>query len=112
MRRLPTLLTLVQKYGLSKLAQEAAEIGRVSSEQQRNMLQDFLTATDGDDPGSNSFFARALFQSHAEYLAAAQPAQLAGFSGSDCPVCNAKPQVAILRPEGEGGSASSSAPSA
>src|SRR5271166_1926470 len=103
MRQLPSLLSLVQKSGPSKLAQEAAEISRGPSEQQRQMLHDFLTATDTDDAGPNSFFARVLFQPLAEYLAVAHGTRLEGFSGSVCPVCGAKPQVAVLHPEGDGG---------
>ena len=103
MRQLPALLSLVQKNGPSKLAQEAAEIGRASPERQRQMLCDFLAATDADDAGPNSFFARVLFQPQAEYLAATPASELAGFAGSVCPVCSAKPQVAVLRPEGDGG---------
>ena len=103
MRQLPALLSLVQQSGPSKLAQEAAEISRGSSEQQRQILHDFLAATDTDDAESNAFFARVLFQPLAEYLAAAQSTRLEGFTGSVCPVCGAKPQVAVLRPEGDGG---------
>jgi len=100
-QQLPALLSLVQKSGPSKLASQAAEINRTSSEQQRQMLADFLAG--GDNAGPSSFFARVLFQPYAEYLAAAPAAQLAGFSGSVCPVCSAKPQVAVLHPEGDGG---------
>jgi len=103
MRQLSALLALVQKNGPSKLAQEAAEISRGSSEQQRQMLRDFLAATDADDAGPNAFFARVLFQPLAECLAVAHGTRLEGFSGSVCPVCGAKPQVAVLRPEGDGG---------
>jgi len=103
MRQLPSLLSLVQKSGPSKLAQQAAEISRGSSEQQRQMLHDFLAATDTDNAGPDSFFARVLFQPLAEYVAATSAAESAGFAGSMCPVCGAKPQVAVLRPEGDGG---------
>ncbi len=103
MQQLPALLSLVQKNGPSKLAQQAAEIGRASAEQHRQMLHDFLAATNADEAGPNSFFARVLFQPLAEYLAATPAAGLAGFAGSVCPICNAKPQVAVLRPEGDGG---------
>ncbi len=103
MQQLPALLSLVQKSGPSKLAQQAAEISRTPAEQQRRMLHDFLMEADGGDEGATAFFARVLFQPLAEHLAAAPAAQLAGFSGSACPVCSAKPQVAVLRPEGDGG---------
>jgi len=75
MRQLPALLSLVQKSGPSKLASQAAEINRTSSEQQRRMLADFRAG--GDDAGPSSFFARVLFQPYAEYLAAVPAAQLA-----------------------------------
>jgi len=100
-RQLPALLALVQKTGPAKLAQQAAEMGGGAPEQQRQMLHDFLTSPDGDDPFA--FFARVLFQPIAEHLAAAPAADLEGFAGSVCPVCGGKPQVAVLRPEGDGG---------
>ena len=99
-KHLAALLSLVQRSGPSKLAQEAAKLS-ASSEQRRQMLRDFLA--DGDDAGPASFFARVLLQPQAESLAAAQATQLAGFSGSVCPVCGARPQVAVLHPEGDGG---------
>lgn len=102
-KHLPGLLSLVRKCGPSKLAQEAVEVTSDSPERRRQMLEDFLAATDGDDAGPSSFFARVLFQPMAEDLAAAQATQLAGFAGPVCPVCGGRPQVAVLRPEGDGG---------
>ncbi len=103
LQQLPALLVLVQKSGPSKLAKQAMEIGQTSSEQQRQVLHDFLFAPEGDETAANSFFARVLFQPQAESLAASPAAELAGFSGSVCPVCGARPQVAVLHPEGDGG---------
>jgi FdhE protein len=102
-QQLPALLALVQREGPSKLAQEAAEIGRASSKQQREMLRSFLLPMDGNEPELNHFFARVLFQPQAEHLAATQQTQSADSSASVCPVCGAQPQVAVLRPEGDGG---------
>lgn len=113
-QQLPALLALVQRTGPAKLAQEAAEIGAgklhlssppcyASSEEQREMLRSFLLSTDGNEPESNHFFARVLLQPQAEQLAATQQTQSADSSASVCPVCGARPQVAVLRPEGEGG---------
>jgi FdhE protein len=103
LRGLPALLTLVQMTGPAKLAQQAAAIGQAVPEQHQQMLHDFLLAPEADEMGSDSFFARALFQPIAEHLAAAPAAELAGFAGSVCPVCGGRPQVAVLRPEGDGG---------
>ena len=102
LRQLPALLTLVQQCGPSKMAEQAAEVSRAALESQRLMLRDFLAA-DGDDNAASSFFARVLFQPQAEFLAAVPATELAGFAGSQCPICGTKPQVAVLRPEGEGG---------
>lgn len=103
MQLFPALLRLVEKRGPSKLAQQAADVSNAGSPRQRQMLQDFLTTPDGDEPQAHSFFARVLFQPQAEYLAAIAAEGLAGFSGSVCPVCGARPQVAVLHPEGDGG---------
>jgi FdhE protein len=103
LQQLPALLSLVQKNGPSKLAQEAADFSRASPEECRQVLEVFLETQDADDAGPYAFFARVLFQPLAEYLAATPAAMLTGFSGMVCPVCGAKPQVAVLRPEGDGG---------
>jgi FdhE protein len=100
---LRALLALVQGSGPAKLAQQAAEIARGVPEQQRQMLRDFLASPDDDGPVPGSFFARVLFQPIAEHLAETPASKLAGFAGSVCPVCDARPQVAVLRPEGDGG---------
>jgi len=114
LQQLPALLSLVQRTGPSKLAKEAAEIGAgqlhpssspcyASSEQQREMLGNYLSSTNGDEPQPNHFFARVLLQPQAEHLAATQRTQSAASSSSTCRVCDARPQVAVLRPEGDGG---------
>jgi FdhE protein len=102
-RQLPALLSLVQRKGPSKLALEAEKIGRAPSEDHRQMLGSFLLSANGDEQELNPFFAQVLFQPYAEHLAATAMAQPEGFSGSICPICSARPQVAILRPEGDGG---------
>jgi FdhE protein len=103
MQQLPALLSLVHKSGPSKLAQGAVEISGASVERQRQILNNFLEETEDDGKETASFFARVLLQPQAEYLAAVPAADLAGFAGSVCPVCRAKPQVAVLHPEGDGG---------
>jgi FdhE protein len=102
-RQLPALLSLVQTNGPSKLAQEATDLSRVSPEECRQVLNAFLQADEADDAGRYAFFARVLFQPLAEHLAAISAASLEGFSGMVCPVCGARPQLAVLRPEGDGG---------
>ena len=113
-QQLPALLSLVQRTGPSKLAKEAAEIGAgklhpssspcyASFEEQRELLRNYLSPTNRDGPQPNHFFARVLLQPQAEHLAATRQTQSAASSSSTCPVCDARPQVAVLRPEGDGG---------
>ena len=103
LQQLPALLSLVHKSGPGKLAQDALEMSGAPAERQRQMLSNFLGETEGDGREVTSFFARVLLQPQAEYLAAIPAAEVAGFAGSVCPVCGARPQVAVLRPEGDGG---------
>ncbi len=102
MRWLPALLKLAQTEGPAKLAQEAARIGGAGETEQRQMLLGFL---DGNEPGSyspSSFFARVLFQTQAQSLSS-RLTMPANYSGATCPLCGSKPQLAVLRPEGDGG---------
>jgi FdhE protein len=102
MQYLPALLALVRRAGPAKLAQQATEIAHASQVQQRYLLLDSLTAPEANEAAATAFFVRVLFQPLAEDLAthAIPPA---GFSGPVCPVCGARPQAAVLRPEGDGG---------
>jgi len=102
-RHLPDLLALVERSGPSKLVERAKEVSQSSREQQRLGIENFLGPKDRDPKSSNSFFARVLLQPYAEYLAAPEAAPPEGSAGSTCPVCGARPQAAVLRPEGDGG---------
>ncbi len=113
-QQLPALLALVQRTGPAKLAQEAAEIGAgklhlssppcyAISQEQLEMLRSFLLSTEANGPEANHFFARVLLQPQAEHLALTQNVQSADSAASLCLVCGSRPQVAVLRPEGDGG---------
>ncbi len=102
-RHLSALLSLVERGGPAKLAEQAKEISGFTTAQQREMLAGFLRPKDGGVAAANSFFARVLLQPHAEYLATFEPARPEGSAGSVCPVCGARPQAAVLHPEGDGG---------
>jgi FdhE protein len=96
----PSLLSLVQKRGTAKLAQDADELAILTPEQQHELLHGFLQAS---ELAPHSFFARVLLQPHAEWLASGYPPQPPGSAGSVCPICGSRPQAAVLRPEGDGG---------
>ncbi len=99
LKRFPALVELVEKRGPAGVAQAARELRQQSSDQWRALLD---SQPDGSDL-AHSFFARACLQPVAEYLAFDSKVQFAGYSGSCCPVCGGKPQLSVLRPEGEGG---------
>jgi FdhE protein len=101
-RSFPNLLALVRKSGPPKLAQEASHLRDSSSAQIREMLGKRLVMTDSLDDG-NSFFARALLQPQAERFAQASGTREQQVVGNRCPHCKSNPQLAVIRPEGDGG---------
>ena len=91
----PVLLSLVKRAGPALLARTAEEL-------ERNQAQWLTLLTDQDADHQRAFFARAMLQPYFEYQA--------GRSGiatntvqPDCPFCGERPQVAVLRGEGDGG---------
>jgi len=95
----PALVDLVEKKGPPGLAQAARELRHQGADQWRALLD---SQADGFDP-ARQFFARAYLQPVAGYLARDSEVQISGYSGSVCPVCGARPQLSVLRPEGDGG---------
>ena len=100
---LPALLSLAANDGPSKLAEQAAEIGATAANQQRDLIRGFLSQNGGSDEVSRSFFPLALLQPYAEVIALTYPPRPPGPGGSLGPLCNSRPQAALLRPEGDGG---------
>jgi len=99
-RRWDELLSLIEKKGTAKLAQEARELRAGDQWQPEPIVTEYLTSG-ADAP--HSFFARVLLQPHAEWLAGAYPPLPEGSAGAVCPICGARPQAAVLRPAGDGG---------
>lgn len=101
MRWMPAVLNVVRKNGPSKLAADADRIVAAGSMQQRQLLVEELKGEAAADE-AGYFLARAVWQPIAEYLTASYKVATSG-SESKCPVCGSKPQLAVLRPEGDGG---------
>ena len=101
MRWMPAVLDVVRRHGPAKLAAEADRIAVADSRHQRQLLADYVNkAETGDDSGR--FLARVIWQPIAEFLAAQYKVSTNG-SESKCPICGGWPQLAVLRPEGDGG---------
>ena len=103
LRHLPALLSFVERSGPSKLAEQARHIDGSTLDWQRQRMEEFLSPNQASAEQPDNFFARVLLQPYAEYLAEAEPPRPAGSAGSVCPTCKARPQAAVLRPEGDGG---------
>ena len=101
LRWMPALLELAQKKGPAKLAQEAARIGAAAEAEQRQQLLAFLDEKAGSYAPS-SFFAWVLFQTQAQSLACRRQMP-SNYSAALCPLCGSRSQLAVLRPEGDGG---------
>jgi FdhE protein len=96
--RFSALLELVERKGPAGLAKAARELRQQGPDQWRALLE---SPPDGDQ--TRRFFARACLQPVAEYLAFDSKLHFSGYTGTLCPVCGGKPQLGVLRPEGEGG---------
>ncbi len=91
----PALLSLAKRAGTAPLA-------RVASELAQDQTKWPGVLADQDAGEEEAFFARALLQPLFEYRAS-QSDTAAGAVQPACPFCGERPQVAVLRGEGEGG---------
>jgi len=101
-RRFPELMQLVLTHGPSQLAEEASRLRDSAPATVCGLLEQFLAESDSWHE-SSSFFARILLQPQAERLAQRQTPPKEGLAGNRCPYCDSRPQLAVLRPEGDGG---------
>ena len=100
----PELISLAKHAGSAALAEAAATLEGDSAEERLGLLESiwqhqvesrYLT-------GEDAFFAQALLQPYAEFLAA-NAGSAGDASAPLCPFCGSKPLLAVLRPEGDGG---------
>ena len=102
-RHFPALLTLIKESGSPALKRAAAAFAEVPAEERLELLTTFWQheVESSDLPAEYSFFANAVLQPFAEYLAERTNSSTEA-SPPLCPFCGSKPQVAVLRPEGDG----------
>lgn len=101
---LPSILELSEKHGPELLRSEARDFGAAGEEARRAALVAVLAKNSTLD-AIQDFFARACVQPVAENLQIQLPKD-AHYIGSVCPICGGLPQMAVLKPEGEGASRS------
>jgi FdhE protein len=100
---IPPLLALAAKHGPEALGLHARNLQHAGERSWQQILQSELVENGSDLNALDRFFARACLQPMAEYLQTQLPAE-ANYSKNLCPACGGFPQLAVLRPEGEGAS--------
>lgn len=102
----PELVSLVKREGSPSLRQAAQSLTEDLDEDRLALLESIWQhqVQASDLAGEYAFFAQALLQPYAEVLAGRAGGASAAAEGSPslCPFCGSRPQVAVLRPEGDG----------
>jgi FdhE protein len=101
-RSLPELADVVAKHGPSVLAKRAEQLRSSSPQQRRDLVEGWLLGS-GNSDGGSAFFARVLLQPQAACLVELGGFALQKLAENRCPHCGSRPQLAVLRPEGDGG---------
>jgi FdhE protein len=97
-------IALVKSAGSPALVQAAGALEQDSQQDRLELLESVWQhqVESRQLAGEYAFFAQALLQPYAEFLAG-KAGPVAEGSPPLCPFCGSKPQVAVLRPEGDGG---------
>lgn len=100
----PELIATVKRTGSAQLQQTAETLAHASHQDWLELLSSVWQhqAESEELAPEYIFFAKALLQPYAEYLAGRNAVPNEG-SPPICPFCGSRPQVAVLRPEGDGG---------
>ena len=99
----PALIAMVKEVGSPSLKEAATALDQASTQERQDLLTAFWQheVESGQISAEYAFFAHALLQPFAEYLAERTNSTTEA-SPLLCPFCGSKPQVAVLRPEGDG----------
>ncbi len=103
MSALATILPIAIQHGPDPLAAEARRLQHRKEQAWREVLNSALSRNGSSLTPSEEFFARVSLQPLAENLQAQLP-RPPHVIQSTCPACGSLPQMAVLRPEGEGAS--------
>jgi formate dehydrogenase accessory protein FdhE len=97
------LLEVAMQHGPEGLSSRARQLQQAKGKSWEGILQAGLQVGETGLSALDGFFARACLQPVAEELQLQLPVE-ANYSKNLCPACDGLPQLAILRPEGEGAS--------
>jgi FdhE protein len=102
----PSFLELIENAAPGPLAQAAADLGAQGATRWQEALHGFWRAA--VEPAADLSAAEALIswtflQPYAEYLADYSEQPAPGAAPPRCPLCSGRPQVGVLRQQGDGG---------
>jgi FdhE protein len=97
-----SFLKLVEGKGPARLAETAHEVHCENSDRWSNLLDRCWSGTEPAEAEPQVFLGRAFLQPYAEFLRARTAMQWNGYSHPDCPFCNRKPGLGLLRQQGDG----------
>lgn len=103
--KFPLFLTQVARSARPPLAAFAGDLRQQSSQTWEGLLTSYWEKGGPFEPAADelsTFCARAFLQPYAEYLAHRGEPPLVAARRPICPLCQALPQVGVLRPEGDG----------
>ena len=98
-------LGLVEKYGPAALAATAKELAAEDPAKWAEELSAWWAVPDSGGEGATGhrqFCARAFLEPYAEYLAEHTELPVLEMTPSVCPLCGGRPQLGVLREEGDG----------
>jgi FdhE protein len=103
LRHFPALIALIKQSGSPALKEAATALEAASDEERLALLTGIWQheVESSELSAEYAFFANALLQPFAEYLAEKTKSSTEN-SPPLCPFCGSKPQLAVLRPEGDG----------
>ena len=102
---LPAILSLSIERGPEPLGFEARRVHQSGESLWRQLVEAALTPGEASSVAAEDFFVRVCLQPMAENLQRQLPKDR-NYNQNVCPVCGGLPQMALLRPEGEGASRS------
>jgi FdhE protein len=99
------ILQITTEHGPDRLQFEAHKLQQAGQERWRHLIDAAMVPAETVPVASEDFFARATLQPLAENLQLQMPKD-PNYNRRVCPACGGLPQLAVLRPEGDGASRS------
>lgn len=100
---IPALIALVREHGPARLAEGCAQTSRSSVIAGLDDTIQWLQDGRATPQDATIFLSRVALEPLAEHVACASGSLRQTAAGNRCPICQSLPQLAVIRPEGDGG---------